>query len=257
MLALMKSEWERMWGRRKTKYTLLVFVFLLLFECLFLWRMTGRMSFYDPNHAVHLNSLNTAPFLLRELALYLHFVLIPMLVVDSFNAENTSGALRMVLLRPIAYTRLVMAKWLVLALLLLGLVLSMLMVGTLFAKLAMPYAETVTFLNTGTYTAAGAFVFSIRFYSIAYLVLLAVLGVGCFVSTVLPHPVLSYSAIVGFLIGSLYASSSFIFFLSPSDTIFQSIGGVQGPAMYWIALACAIMGCVMTLWIWRHRDWTN
>ncbi|ERI09709.1 hypothetical protein [Aneurinibacillus aneurinilyticus] len=257
MLALMKSEWERMWGRKKTKYTLLVFVFLLLFECYFLWGMTGRRSFYDPNHVVHLNSLNTAPFLLRELALYLHLVLIPMLVVDSFNAENTSGALRMVLLRPIAYTRLVMAKWLVLALLLLGIVLSMLIVGTLFAKLAMPYAETVAFLNTDTYTAVGAFIFSVRFYSIAYIVLLAVLGVGCFVSTVLPHPILSYSAIVGLLIGSLYVSSHFLFFLGPSDSIFQLIGGVKGSEMYWIALVCAIMGYVMTLWIWRRRDWMN
>lgn len=256
MLNLMKSEWERMWARKKTKIGLFLFLFLLAFECFFLWGMGGR-SFYDPEHAVHLNSLNTAPFLLREMAVYLNFILIPMLVVDSFNREYASGQLRMVLLRPLSYGKLLTAKWLVCSLLLLGINVLMWLAGTFFGKWAMPHAETVHFLNTGDYGPIGAFLFCMAFYGIAFLIFLAVLGVSTLISTLLPHPILSYVGIVIFLVGSVYVSSHLEFFLSVSDSIFHVLGRLEDMSLFGICAACAILGYGCSLWIWRRRNWTN
>lgn len=36
MLAMMLSDWERMWKRKKTLVSLLIFVFIVGFDCLFL-----------------------------------------------------------------------------------------------------------------------------------------------------------------------------------------------------------------------------
>ncbi|MEK1829881.1 hypothetical protein AAAC51_14640 [Priestia megaterium] len=47
-----------------------------------------------------IDSLNSAPLLLRDLSFAITFIVIPMFVADSFNGEYTSGALRMVLIRP-------------------------------------------------------------------------------------------------------------------------------------------------------------
>lgn len=252
----MKSEWERMWGRKKTKIALLLFLVFLVFECYFLWGIGGR-SFYDAENMVELNALNTSPFLLREMAIYVNFILIPMLVVDSFNGEYTSGALRMVLQRPVSLGRLVAAKWLVLALLLFVLNGLMLSVGTLFGRLMMPHAETVTFLNTAAYGPFGAYMFSVIFYGIAYLIFLAVLGVSALISTLMPHPILSYIGTIGFLVSGIYVSSRLDFFFSMSDSIFHQLGGLRGADMYGIASACAILGYIGTLSVWRHRDWTS
>lgn len=255
MLMVLKSEWERMWGRKKTKVVLLLFFIFLAFECVFLWGMGGR-SFYDAERTVELNALNTAPFLLREMAVYMNFILIPMLVVDSFNEEVTSGALRLVLLRPVSHGKLVFAKWFVAALLLFVLNGLMLSVGTLFGRLAMPQVETVTYLNTATYGPLEALLFSVMFYGLAYVIFLAVAGISALISSVLPHPILAYVGIIGFLVGGIYVSSHLDFFFSMSDAIFHQLGGLRGVDMYGVALFCIVLGVIGTVWMWRRRDWT-
>lgn len=118
MIRIIRSEWQRMWARKKTKVLLFGYLGLLLLMCRFL--SAFKVSFYDPAHDVSLNSLNTAPFLFRELSFFLVFILVPLLAVDSFNGETRSGALRMVLIRPLARWRILAAKWALQAIVLAG-----------------------------------------------------------------------------------------------------------------------------------------
>ncbi len=53
-------------GREEDEGLLFGYLGLLLLSCWFL--SVFKISFYDPAHDVHLNSLNTAPFLFRELS---------------------------------------------------------------------------------------------------------------------------------------------------------------------------------------------
>ena len=131
MEGLLLSEYERTFKRKKTIIGLLFYCFILAFECFFLFLMDG-ISFYDAQHSVQLNSINTAPFFLRELGLFINFILIPMFVVDSFNGEYTSGALRLVLIRPQKRIKLFLAKWIVQASLFLAIILFTWLIATIF-----------------------------------------------------------------------------------------------------------------------------
>ena len=99
MRSLLWSEYERTFKRKKTSIGIGIYFIMVALQCLFLY-LVGGISFYDADHSVQLNSINTAPFFLRELGLLINFILIPMFVVDSFNGEYHSGALRLVLIRP-------------------------------------------------------------------------------------------------------------------------------------------------------------
>ncbi|WP_058302641.1 ABC transporter permease [Gorillibacterium timonense] len=255
MLRLMKCEWQRMMARTKTKTVLVLYLLALAFECLFLKSMGVAM--YDQIRSTPMNALNVAPFLLRELSLFLNFILIPMLAADSFNGEYTSGALRMTLLRPVSHLRLITAKWLVQGLLLGGLTAITFMVGTLFGRMALPEADTTSFLGTSAFGPGGALAYSALFYLIAYLVFLAVLGLAALISTVMPHPILAYAGTVCVLIGALYLSDSFAFLMSSSDAIFRLLGGLAGSGMLWISAACVMIAYGGVLLVWRRRDWTH
>ncbi len=110
MTGLFLSELERTFKRKKTAAVLAVYAGLLAVIWLFLFQM-GGISFFDADHDVKIDSLNSAPLFLRELSFVITFIVIPMFVADSFNGEYTSGALRMVLIRPHHRLKLFFVKW--------------------------------------------------------------------------------------------------------------------------------------------------
>ncbi|PWA05156.1 ABC transporter permease [Pueribacillus theae] len=247
------SEFERMFKRKKTWVGLFVYLFLLGFECLFLYGVGGQ-SFYDPDHVVGLNSLNTAPFFLRELGLFLIFVLIPMFVVDSFNGEYTSGAYRLVLLRPQGRAKLFAIKWSVQGVLIFGLLVFTWLAATIYGYLVFPNVTEVSFFNTGELQSSEAFLYVLTFYAIALLILLAILTIGSLISTVMPNVILSYIGIIGFLIGGLYVSDHFSFFITFTDSIFQVLGK-QNMTLIPLAFSIVLISAILNVTIWTKRDW--
>ncbi|MEH6944200.1 ABC transporter permease [Bacillus sp. JJ722] len=253
MKNILISEIERTFKRKKTWVGILIYFGLIGLECLFLL-MVGGKSFYDPTHAVTLNSLNTAPFLLRELGLFFQFVLIPMLVVDSFNGEYTSGAYRLILIRPQERTKLFLTKICVQGAIVLCLLLFTMVVGMIFGMSAFPDVTEVSFLNTDPLQPMSVFFYVCKFYVIAYLILLAVIAIGSLISVLMPNTILSYIGIIGFLIGSLYVSDHFAFFLAFSDSIFQVLGG-QNNMLLIIVFLLLFISYIINVATWRRRDW--
>ncbi|MCS1350676.1 ABC transporter permease [Mechercharimyces sp. CAU 1602] len=250
---LLHSEWQRIWGRRKTKVSLTLFFVLILFEGWFLLKVGGT-SFYHPDAAVSLNSLNAAPFFLRELALYLNLIFIPMLVVDSVNGEYTSGAMRLILIRPIDKWKWVFAKWSVHAILLATLTSLMMSAGIIYGHLFMPKVEMTSFYQTPLLNPLESYIYIAKFYSIAFLTFLTVLSLSTFISTLMPNPILAYTGIIATYIFGLYAFDRMIIVLSTSDTIFNEISNSSIPSLLFFTGGCVILSFAFSLFIWNRRS---
>ncbi|GEM_PF-5000231 len=254
---LIASEAQRVFKRKRTWAAVIVYLLFVLLECVFLAMF--RTSFYDMNRSVKLDSLNTSPFLLRELAILMNFVIIPMLAADSFGGDVSSGALRLALIRPVSRARLFAVKWLVLVLLVGGLTLATWAIGTIFGMTWMPQVSETTIMGAGTVGTAGAIGFGLGFYGIALCVFAALLGIGGVVARLLPNPVLAYIGVLAVVVGGIYVSDSLSFLLSVSDSVFHFLGGIGGSdaSLGWIVCAmlagCAIIGT----WSWSRREWTQ
>lgn len=247
------SELERTFKRKKTWIGIFMYLALIGLECVFLTTVGGR-SFYHPDHMVMLNSLNTAPFFLRELGLFLIFILIPMFVVDSFNGEYTSGAYRLVLLRPQNRTVLFMMKVSVQAMILFGLLLITWIVGMIYGKLAFIEVTEVSFFHTAPLQSIEAFIYVGKFYAIAFLILLSIIIIGSLISVLMPNAILSYIGMIGFLIGSIYVSDKFSFFLNFTYSIFQVLGQ-QNDSLLILVCFIIFISYIINVVVWKRRDW--
>lgn len=252
MKNLIISEFERTFKRKKTTIGLIIFGFALLLEGLFLFAMNG-VSFYDANHSVQLNSINTAPFFLRELGLLIYFVLIPMFVVDSFNGEYSSGALRLVLIRPKKRLHVLLAKWFVQMCIFLGVLIVTWAAATLFGKMFMPHVTETTFYQTGTMNTFTGMLYTVAFYGIVFIIIMAVIGLCSLISMVMPNPVLAYMGTIGTLVGSLYVHDIFAYFLT-SDPIFKVLAEPQ-LAFYLSLLIIVLISSMINIGIWKKKQW--
>lgn len=248
------SEWERALKRKKTIIVIGFYILLVLFECLFLLAGT---SFYDADHSVQLNSLNTAPFFLRELGLFINLILVPMFVVDSFNGEYRSGALRMALIRPQSRVKLFFAKWSVQVSILLLITAFTWLTATIFGKLFMPSVQETTFLNTGMLGTFGANMFTLKFYGISLFISVIVITLGSLVSIIMPNMIISYIVIAGILVGSIYISDIFVFFILVSDAIFEQLGSTESLTFYLLLVVLFAVSYIMNIVIWKKREWMD
>nr|WP_245833245.1 ABC transporter permease [Oceanobacillus timonensis] len=250
---ILRSETERMFKRKKTWIGIGVYLLLIGFQCLFLSAF-GGVAFYSPEEEVTLNALNTAPFLLRELGLFFLFILIPMLVVDSFNGEYTSGAYRMVLLRPVPRGKLFLAKITILSIIVFLLLMITMAAGIIYGQLAFPSVTETTFLDTEMLQPLAVYGYVFLYYLTAFVILVSAMMVGSLISTILPNMILAYIGIIGFLVGSIYISDYMVFFLSMADTIFVLLAG-QKQMMFSVILFLILGSYILNIGIWKKRDW--
>ncbi|MBB3126111.1 ABC-type transport system involved in multi-copper enzyme maturation permease subunit [Paenibacillus rhizosphaerae] len=256
MFAMMLSDWERMWKRKKTLFSMLIFVVIVGLDCLFL--SMQKLGAFDNVSTAPLVSENFALFLLKEVSFFLVLIIGPMLIIDSMNGEYTSGQLRMVLIRPVSFAQLFLAKWMNLAAMLLLFTLVTFAIGEAFGYAFLPGADTVVFLNPEQqYGPAGAFFYCFQSYGLFYLILLAQLSLTGLICTLLPGVVLSYLWWIATAVGALYVSDSFGFLLMGMDTVFKWTAGMYHHPFYLPLLICLGMGFAVTMGIWQRRGWTK
>ncbi|WP_044641197.1 ABC transporter permease [Risungbinella massiliensis] len=253
MKQIVWSEFERTFKRKKTMVLLIVYAGLLALECLFLSSM--RTGFFDAENSVQVDSLNAATLFFRDISFFVNFILIPMLVVDSFNGEYTSGALRMVLIRPVSRAKLFLAKWSVQYFIILAIICITWLTGTLFGRFAMPNVESTVFLGNEAVSSFGAFLYTLRFYGIALLIYMSLISVGSFISVLMPNPILSYVGYIGVLVGAIYASDQFIFLLAVTDSIFQQLSHVNAEGFLVTLSVLLIVSIIMNLGLWKKKEW--
>lgn len=264
MKSLISSEWERIWGRKKTIGCVIACFLILILDTLFMHRslvFSGGAVFYGfgmdhPHNETTINALNFSTFLLRDLSFILATVFLPMLIADSFNGEYSSGALRLVLIRPQSRGQLLMAKWISQSLLIFLLIGMTFVFGTLVGWLIFPQVSEVSYFQIDQpLSVLGAYGYNLMFYALTFVVCLAILGLGGLISSLTPNSILAFLSIVGALVGAIYISDHLSFLINSGTTIFQIM---SGPGLGFFVLKVALImliSAVSTFIFWSRRDW--
>lgn len=264
MKSLIYSEWERIWGRKKTVGCFLSY---LISMGLITWVMhrsllfSGGVAFYGfgmdhPDNETPLNALNFSTFLLKDVSIFLVVVILPMLVADSLNGEYTTGALRLVLIRPHSRRQLLIAKWISQAFMLFLFLAVTFVYGTVAGWLIFPQvSETVYYQIDQPLSILGAYGYNLVFYAFTFAVWLAILGLGSLLSSLMPNSILAFLSTVGVLIGVMYLSDHFSFLIYSGPDLFRIMSG-PGMGLFVLKVVVTLLiSTLLTLIYWNQRDW--
>lgn len=248
------SEWERIWARRKTMVSLGIFILLLGMSTFLLHR--GGIGFYTAQLDTQLHALNFPVFLIKELGFILSFVMLPMFFIDSFNGEYSSGAYRLILIRPQARKHLLFAKWGSMA----AITAIFLTVAYIFGHIAgwLLYSapSTVTFYPDGpSYSILGAFGYSLLYYLIFFLIYLALLGIASLISSIMPNAILAFFSTIATILATLYAPNTLQFFVMNSEITFQVLNGMDQIPFFGSLFGIIIVTYSLVYGVWARKGW--
>ncbi len=254
MYELILSEWERIFARKKTIVSLLIYIVLLGLLAFGLHR--GGIGFYTPEMYTQLNSLNFPVFLLKEVGFLLSFIILPMLFVDSFNGEYRSGAFRMVLIRPQPIMKLLLAKWVAMVSVVLVLLTITFLLGQIIGWLFFPTATNVSFYPDGeSFSLWGSFGYSFLFYLLFFGIYLAYLGIASLISTVAPNAILSFFLTVATLLAMIYAPDQLRFFLRTGEEAFKIMNGSGKTEFLLMLFTVIFVTYSLGIRLWCRKDW--
>ncbi|RDY26833.1 hypothetical protein CHL78_011575 [Romboutsia weinsteinii] len=255
MKNIILCELDRTIKSRKNK--VLFAVSIIIFILLGLFIKMFNVGFYDPETTIALNSLNTAPFIIREIHLYLLFVFCPMIFIESFNHENTSGAYRMVLVRGYKKKDYIISKLISCAIITAIFTIIIYIVGTLFGYLVMDKVEVTKYFNINKeYNLIGALFYNLKFYILEYLIMLTVLGISSIIGLLSKNSAIAYILSIGVCVGSIYISDSFEFFLTSTKTIFDVLANMNSTFVI-TCIIIIVLSSLSSIYIFDKRDYLN
>lgn len=253
MKNLVIAELERMTSRKMNKiFFFASIIVLVLFAS---WVRFFNVGFYDPNITMEINSLNFAPFVLRDYHLYLMFIFCPFIFTESLCHESVTGCLRLVLTRTYNKREVIVSKFLC-CMIVSGLFLLIIFIfATLFGYLFVPKVDYTHFFNIEhSFGGAQALLYNMKFYALEYLVVVALLGISAFVSVILPNTVLAFIGTLGVSIGSLYISDAFEFFISSNKIIFDVLANINTSFFYSVIPITAV-SMVLSVIFFSKKDY--
>jgi len=119
----------------------------------------------------------------------------------------------------------------------------------------MPHVNETTFLNTEAMNLFEGLFYTIKFYGLTYVIFLCVIGISVFMSIVMPNPIMAYMGTVACLIGGIYISDQFIYFIIVSDSIFSALGNPSQYGFYISLLFLFVISHIMNVGIWNRKQW--
>ncbi|MDA1668143.1 ABC transporter permease [Bacillus cereus] len=253
MKNLLISEFQRIFSRRKTKILLIVFLILVVFDCIFL--NLGESIVYDRAGATGtLNNLNFPSLAGKEVFINLSLIIFPILFVDSFNGELASGSYRLICIRPVDRLRLIISKWIAqFSIVFLFLTITF-VVSYVYGTYFVVHADNTTFLNKDiTYDSLGAFIYTVKFYFILLFISSSILIIASCVSVILSNPVLSFLLTLGIMVGSIYVNEKFSYFLSAGEAAFHLLAK-SNYTFYLLNGIIILFGALINIAVWRRKD---
>lgn len=255
MKNIILCELDRMVKSKKNK--ILFVVSTIIFILLGLFIRMFNVGFYDPDTTMALNSLNTAPFIIREFHLYLLFIFCTMIFIESFNHENASGAYRMILVRGYNKKDYIISKLISCAVITGIFTIIIYIVGTLFGYLAMDKVNSTMYFNIEKeFNIIGALIYNFKFYILEYLIILTVLGVSSLVGILSKNSPIAYILVIGICIGSIYISDSFEFFIGSTKPIFDVLSNMNNTFII-TCIIIIILTSLTSIFIFDKKDYLN
>ncbi|MBM7854020.1 hypothetical protein JOC37_000392 [Desulfohalotomaculum tongense] len=254
MKALILSELERIWGRKRTGILFILNIVFIFIICAFI--NFYKVGFYGTDAYIKLNSLNFSPFVLREGHIILACIICPIIFIDCLNYEKTSGGFRLYMIRAYDKFEYIVSKWTALSITLFIFVLSIFIVSTVFGFTLMPQTEYTELINVqGKHGLISALIYNIKFYMIEYMILLCILGIASLVSVLAPNAVLAVIATIAVIVGSIYVWDGFSFLLFSTDEIFKVLGGINTAQFFINSAGIILITALSSEIIWNKKGY--
>ncbi|CAM3962638.1 ABC transporter permease [Bacillus cereus] len=250
------SEFERIFDRKKTKVLIVIFGLLLILHSV--WVHTFGVAIYDTKGTeAILSNLNFPVAVTREWYFTLFLLIFPILFIDSFNSEISSGAYRLIMIRPVSRWELLLAKWItqmsIVSLFLLIAFIESYVYGTFFIR----HAEETFFLDKQVIYGTGASIlYTLKYYLILWFIASALLMLSSFVSLWFQNAIITYFVIVGLLVAGLYVNEEISYFVIGSESILRILS--EGKVTFYLINGTILGGCaIAAMFSWRKKDVFN
>ncbi|WP_242271264.1 ABC transporter permease [Bacillus cereus group sp. BfR-BA-01310] len=250
------SEFERIFDRKKTKVLIVIFGLLLILHSV--WVHTFGVAIYDTKGTeAILSNLNFPVAVTREWYFTLFLLIFPILFIDSFNSEISSGAYRLIMIRPVSRWELLLAKWItqmsIVSLFLLIAFIESYVYGTFFIR----HAEETFFLDKQVIYGTGASIlYTLKYYLILWFIASALLMLSSFVSLWFQNAIITYFVIVGLLVAVLYVNEEISYFVIGSESILRILS--EGKVTFYLINGTILGGCaIAAMFNWRKKDVFN
>ncbi|MGG0730082.1 ABC transporter permease [Bacillus paramycoides] len=256
MKQLLISEFERIFDRKKTKVLIIIFGLLLILHSV--WAHNFGVAIYDTKGTeAILSNLNFPIAVTREWYFTLFLLIFPILFIDSFNSEISSGAYRLIMIRPVSRWELLLAKWItqmsIVSLFLLIAFIESYVYGTFFIR----HAEGTFFLDKQVIYGTGASIlYTVKYYVILWFIASALLMLSSFISLWFQNSIITYFVIVGLLVAGLYVNEEMSYFLIGSESILRILSGEK--VTFYLINGTILGGCaIAAMFSWCKKDVFN
>ncbi|SHE32983.1 hypothetical protein [Clostridium fallax] len=252
MKNLVISEFYRMIHSKKYKILLLIAYIVFILNGFYI--RIFNLGFYDPLTTIELNSLNGAPFILREFHLFLFFIFCPIVFSDIFNHEDVSGSYRLIMLRPYKKIDFIISR-IITSIIFTGLfVFSIAILGILFGYLFLDKTSSTVFFDGNNYNLVGAFLYNLKFYGVEFIILLSLLGISSIVGILSPNSVIAYLGSLSLCVGLVYLSQIFRFMAFSSQFIFDVLNNKNTTLIISCTLI-AVITLIASVIIFKRKDY--
>ncbi|MFD3156868.1 ABC transporter permease [Haloimpatiens sp. FM7330] len=255
MKRLIASEFQRIWLNKKTKILLMLVIIDTIISCVY--RLKFNSGSYDGiNYNVRLNSLNCSLFVFYEVRILLLYIVLPIIVANSMNYEQTIGAFKMYMIRPYKKYKFIISKWIALALTTFILIFTVFIISIIFGYLFMPKVSIVKFYNMQqNFSAVGALIYIMKFYMTQLLIAVFILSIVAVSSILISDPVISILVGIGVTVALGVFTETFRFLLESDKYGYYTLANTAPISDHIIIAAGIIGGLLISMAVWIKKDY--
>lgn len=260
MRALIISEFYRLYNKKSTVLCFVAIPIILIASAKYYLGVNENMELLNPQYTSFYNFPAAA---IQEQLILAFNMLVTLLIVLSVTEELRNGSLRLVLIRRFKVSDVFISKFIVIAItiflfLAMYFVLAYIVGGVLF-----PRIDTVKlFYHNNDFTGGEVFIYTIKYYFIAYLTLLAMASMIYLVATITPTVVIALGVSVGIILSLIvyptilqmfiygYEKLEFLQFLSVTQIQYQGIAIMLGAEERFYLLNILVIVSYIALFGW-------
>lgn len=223
MKNLFLSEWERLWSRKSLWLCFMAIPLILYVSAKYYLGINLKTPVTSPEFTSFGNFPNAAMQEQLILAFNLIVVFISVLIITE---EYRSGELRMVMIRPVKFNHIFIAKFLVLVA-----IISLYMVTYFLASIGFGYFlfpkvdQIAVFYHQSTFSIGACLLYAVKYYLLSLITLIAIGSVAFFIA------IISKSVVV-----AVGVNLAFILFSAGYPTVLQVLNRGGGLSLYKLQL---------------------
>ncbi|GAA0748668.1 hypothetical protein [Clostridium oceanicum] len=256
MKNLVCSELYRMLKSKKNRILLIITMIIFAYSVLFL--RFNNVGFYNKLTNIDLNSLNSSPFILKEMHLFLVFIFCPMVFCESFNHENTCGAYRLFLIRGYDKTKCILSKIIACAIFTGAVIISLFILSVLLESILFDKTSFTSFVNKQiSFNFIGALFYNFKFYLLEYMIMLILIGITSIIGSLMPNAAITYVVTVGICISLVYINKNiFSYIIVNTPTLFDVLDS-RNNTFILSSIILIIGTCGISTVLFKKRDYLN